>query len=222
MLSREERVARYMSHFDETANYKNIHLDWLAQNPNFKLFNDRSPIFETEYDYYKYLYNEKGEIISNKVSFLWYMEALTKKKRQEQKRQFEKQLVESILDIPTETNSWFVTIGFIKDNYRDQLAIECINKFFTYDWVLSCTAVLEFYTDEGWRPHLMMKVDIPAEYKTTRGRREKMTKSIVINYIWKSAGFTRKKILGGKEHVDVKPWAAHHNPYIELDKTEKK
>lgn len=224
--NRKLLVEHYMKAYDPDTDYKPVHLEWLGRKENkyFQEFSGKSDVFETEYDYYYYLYMkcDNRHNITNQWVYLRYCDHLTFNDRKNYRKDQEKELVSRMFSVPTESNYWFVTIGFQRENYRDVTAIECINKFLTYDWVLSCQLVMEFFTENGWRPHIMMKLEVPVEYKSQNNKIQKMTKYYVIHYIYKSSGFTRTGLLGGKEHIDCDVWQDRHNAYIELDKSEDK
>lgn len=223
-LTFKQRIENYMRDFDPDRDYKPVHLEWLDRHKDFNGHGTyKSQIFATEYDYYSHLYKDKGHMIPNKTVYIWYNEHITQSERQRQMREYEKARVKSYLQIPTENNRWFVTLSFCADNYSDEVAIGCLNKFFTYDWVAACEAVFEWHTESGWRPHLMMRLETPPEYTTSRGKKEKLTKSVLIRYIFKSAGWHRTGLVMKDNFVKVDPWReGDHIKYIMLDKCDDK
>lgn len=225
MLTRQQYLANSEAEYDPSIDYKERHLSWLLCNDKFVYVKTYSPPNEqiSELDSWTQIYRDHPEI-SNHSAFIHYIDYTTKTTRNALRRKHEAEMVSRVLAVTPTTNRWFVTIGFDREYYRDVTAIDCINKLFTnYDWIHSAEGVMEFFTETGWRPHFMMEVVIPAEYKTRRGKVEKMTKSLVIRYIGKSAGFRTTHLIGPTDKdVDVKAYQDYHQDYLQLDKADNK
>lgn len=216
-------ITRSEKFYDPTVDYKTRHLQWLARkdNKNFTLTVTRSDKVDqvSEWTHWNIVYTHHPHL-TNEFAYKMYMECVTKRDRDELVRKEEKEMVAQILEVQPETRKWFVTIGFDRENYRDCTAIDCINKLLTeYDWVTSAHGVMEFYGSTGWRPHFMIGMEIPVEYKSARGNIVKMCKSNVIKLLGKSAGFRRTKLIGPTDKdIQVEPFVQRYVPYLRLDK----
>lgn len=211
--------------YDESTNYKKKHLDFLMAQPATYRGHVRTIQSNyTDLEIMNELYNNPN--VTNMFAYGLYIKDIQKKYAKlyapkDEEKELAKKLFGKQLD--TSTNVWFVTIGFDKDNYTLPNALKSVDKFLTYDWVIHAELVMEFFTELGFRPHIMMRLETPKNYGQTRTGQEKtFYKSKVAETIFKSSDLRRYKLVGAVNHIDIKPFAEHHTKYLSLDKRDSK
>lgn len=156
---------------------------------------------------------------NNYVAWTFYANDFKRKHGKALRREMEKEEANKILGLAPvpDVKTWFVTVGFDKHNFTVAKGVKCVEQFLTYDWVVGCKIVMEFYGENGWRPHIMMRLNTP-----THIGKKKVCRSVLAECIFKSSGFRRYRILEALNHVDVKPFMSHHDKYLSLDKEDGK
>lgn len=192
-----------MEQFDETKNYKSIHLEWIKANRGFRPQRGIMPMYNTYLDEMTEMYNET--IKANKTAYVYLRDDYNWSKRS---RSINDEVAVLFGDKPIDNNpKFFVTFNFDEQLFNSQNVLKDLAKFMSKDWIKSLTGAFEYYTEKGHHPHLMMVISVN-KYKNKI--LDKMKESILAKYC-KSVNF-----------IDVKKWQPFHDDYVALDKDPKK
>jgi len=207
--------------YDPTEDYKKKHMDFFKEkdNENFRGHFNVKGWIQRDVEMIQQIH--QMENCTNYVAWTFYANDLVKKHGKQLRAKAEKEEACKLMGIqmPSENKQWFVTIGFEKTQFTVDKLLKCVTDFKAYDWVVKCKIVAEFFTEHGWRPHIMMRLETPPTY----GERKKpMCKSVLIEVIFKSSGFKRRGLVEAKNHIDIQPFLARHNEYLNLFKEESK
>lgn len=167
----------------------------------YATFNNKSELMTA--DEFNFMWNSTDD--PNYQAFLYttYYVAQLKKEKEQSK------IIKLLLGETSEP-SYFITIGFDKDNFSKKLFETWIHKLLDKRWYSEIKLIIEFYGKEGWRPHVHLKLNSP------------YSKSKIIDTLYGSSGF--KSLANSKNHIDVKYYNQEiHDNYLSGEKsTEKK
>jgi len=205
--------------YDPDVDYKKEHMAFLLspEQRNFRGHPKTKPWELSDAEMLEQIH--RMENCSNYVAYTFYANDLKMKYGKALRLRKEQEMANKILGVApvTEMKSWFITIGFVKDVFTVGKGVKCVERFLTYDWVSKCKIVMEFYTEHGWRPHIMMRLETPSHIG-----KKKACASVLVETIFKSSGFRVCKILEAKNHIEVKPFQPYHEKYLSLDKQDGK
>jgi len=190
-----------------------LHLEWIKKHPSFVPDIPLRAQFKTYYDDMQDFWTWNSKICPGAVPMManrWLLDDIRLMDTYEARLRAKK--VE--LGISDRKLEFFCTIGFNHQTYTIAKCVDVINKILSFDWVLKCRAVFEYYRENGEHPHVHFLI-------TTT-----LTKSKVIEKIWATGGI-KQIVLANRgikpsTFIDVKPAERAHHKYIMLDKQEKK
>jgi len=183
--------------------YKNAHLAWLNETKNFM------PKYPADYElpYIKvmaYLYHSKDfpqsmAKIMYDADQAWYYQS------KEIAKEVRKEILKTTL---VSSDYYFVSIGFNHMTWNAKDCIKAIQKILAQNWIIQGKAQFEYYREGGTHPHCHFFIET------------KDKKNEIIRQIFK--GGYMKKLIIGKNSIDVKEGTDYRNEYINLFKKEDK
>lgn len=197
-----------MKEFEEGIDYKTLHLQWLAANKGYRPKGwQQTPQYMSYYDQMNQMYYSSDAVIkSQKSAYLWFRDDY---RWQNCKSDIKQQAEDLFGKGDADVNEWFVTIGFNHQTFDPQKAHSYVTKLFEKEFVIDAYGTFEFHTETGEHPHFMFYLKSDCK---TKGR--------VVDRIFQSAG--SKKIILGKNFIDVRRFEARHTDYLNGNKSEDK
>jgi len=183
----------------------NAHLAWISQNPRFVPYNFVIIGSATYLDTMRELYcsRSRNYMSEDIVNRLFRGDLLHHQQTQSHITQLLKQINKD------DKNEFFITIGFNHQTYTISQCVKVIESILTFDWILSCRAVFEFYRENGEHPHVHFYITSCIKYR-----------SKIIEKLWATKGI--KQVCLKKSFIDCKNALEYHKKYIMLNKTESK
>lgn len=185
-----------------------LHLEWIKKNPSFvpelPLYPSCKTYFEDMVFFYKSCAETSTPENMTMLGNRWLADDIRLMQSYEQRLRDKKKE----LHLSDKKNVFFCTIGFNHQTFTIEKCVNVINAILSFQWVLSCRAVFEFYRENGEHPHVhfLITTDI--------------FKSKVVEKLWATKGI--KSIVLKKTFIDVKQALDVHHKYIMLEKQEKK
>ena len=185
------------------ADYKNAHLAWLKATPSFipKYSGDYSvPYLEVMSSLYRP--DTFPQAMARDMFYcdkIWFRES----------KQIAKEVEKEIEKLkPSSSDYYFVSIGFNHMTWNAKDCIKAIQKILSQNWIIQGKAQFEYYREGGTHPHCHFFIET------------KDKKNEIIRQIFK--GGYMKKLIIGKNSIDVKEGTDFRNEYINLFKTNDK
>ena len=183
--------------------FKNAHLAWLNDNPKF------IPKYPADYDmpYLKvmsYLYH--SEKFPQSMAEIMY--EADQKWLIDSKQigiEIKKKILKTTL---VSSDYYFVSIGFNHMTWNAKDCVKAIQKILSQQWIIQGKAQFEYYREGGTHPHCHFYIET------------KDKKNEIIRQIYK--GGYMKKLIIGKNSIDVKEGTEYRNEYINLFKKPEK
>ncbi len=192
-----------MEKFDETKNYKAIHLEWIKANKGFRPQRGVMSMYGSYLEEMTDMYNET--IKQNRTAYVYLRDDYNWKKSS---RSINDEVALMFGDKPADTNpKFFITFNFSEDLFNSEKVLKDLAKFMSKDWIKSLAGAFEYHTETGGHPHLMMVISVD-KYKNKM--LDKMKESILAKYCKDLA------------KIDVKRWQPFHDDYVAFDKDPKK
>lgn len=200
-----------VSKYDESCDYKQLHLQWILENPRFKPSVPVRTMFDTYHDEMKSMYYGPDAVYKlNRTAYILlgddYRQAVQPSKPATKQ-------VQMIFGNPQDTQiSYFVTFNFDTKLFKtpDILNIG-VSRFLKLSWLVSCYGVFEYHGQNN-HPHLMMRVTVDKNIIKNKGKlKDKLIQTSLYT-----------KFVSGVNFLDIKPFSPYHNDYLLLSKTESK
>lgn len=193
-----------MDGYDETKDYKKMHLEWIKANPRFRPLGGVSPNYPNYYSEIEDLY--RLTIKTNKSRYLFlrddYMHNKTSKS-------INAEVAEMFGDVPENNNpTYFVTFNWSDDNFKVDKILNALQKLFSKSWIDNAVGVFEYYGLNGNHPHFHSLIQVN-KHKTFGRFRDKIFQSAL--------GATLCK-----NFIDIKVARNYHTEYLEFDKRQEK
>lgn len=193
--------------YDETENYKYLHLEWIKANPNFKPRTSLSGGGTYLDEMRNMYYGEHAVIKSNKTAYIYLRDDYMWKNggRNDVLKKIEGMFGK------VQTNGWFVTFGFDPAKWNAQVALKGIDRLLNLDWVVKVYGVFEYYGSKGDHPHLHVIMHVDEKYN----KQYKMLKKLKETTLY-------TKLMSNPQNLDVKVLQEHHDSYLRGGKKESK
>lgn len=197
-----------MELYDDSIDYKALHLEWLKVHRSFRPKTNVVPIsfIGSYYDWMREMYYNGG-ISQNRSAYLWFRDDYRWNKKSKTIDQEAAAIFGDVVE--SDLNAWFVTLSFDPKRFESPLVLKSLHKFLEKSYVEECYAIFEYHTENGGHPHLHMKLKMD-KYKQ---------KSKVIEKVFQSP---LGKFLENKNFVDVKNFMPCHKDYLDYDKRPEK
>lgn len=189
-------------------NYKDAHLQWIANNPKF--VPQYPPKGLTYLEVMKSLYSQpEWNRPCDRMNDMALAMFVIDKKWQLMSTKISKMVDKKVQQlIPIPNGEWFVTIGFNHQTWSVDKCVKAIQKIMDMDWVVRCKANFELYRENGEHPHCHFYIET------------KECKSKILDKIWRPKYI--KELVLKKSFIDIKEAQEYHKKYIQLDKCEEK
>lgn len=196
-----------MEAFDESKNYKLIHLEWIKANRGFRPQRGIMPRFATYLDEMTEMY-ETGGIKQNKTAFIYLRDDYNWSKRS---KTIKDEVAEMFGDKPENNNPrYFITFNWSPDssNFDIPKILLGIERLYKKSWIDEAKGVFEYHGLHGNHPHFMCLIQVN-KYKTPSKIKEKIFESSLASTLQKN-------------FIDIKLGKAWHIDYVDLDKSDAK
>lgn len=195
-----------MDGFDETKDYRTLHLEWIKANRGFRPKSAYPLEYSSYYDYMVSLYSIT--LKQQKTAFLFLKDDYNWSKKS---KTVNNEVATMFGDsVNKNEDTWFITFNFNKDKFKPLDAIKAVQRLYIKDYVVEAYGVFEYHTENGAHPHFMTKLKLN-KYNKKGKILDKMAESSLA------------KFCDGKNFIDIKQFLPCHQDYLELDKaTEKK
>lgn len=191
-----------MDNFDETKDYKSLHLEWIKANRGFRPKTAYPAMFDSYFDFMSSMYYE-GTIKLQRTAFLYLKDDYNWLKRS---RSVNTEVAQLFGDKPdTLEKAFFITFNFDSKKFKADQVVKAVSKVFDKTWVDAAYGVFEYHTETGCHPHFMMKL-VVNKYDKKGKLLDKMAESCLA------------KFTSGKNFIDVRPFLKEHEDYLQLDK----
>lgn len=194
-----------MEEYDETKNYKMLHLEWIKTNRTFR---PKTGIPIGYFSYLEYMSELYDSTIKNqRTAYIYLKDDYKWSKRS---KSINEEVAIMFGDKPDNTaNTFFVTFNFCPTKFNPLDAVKFVNRIYDKSWVTSAYGVFENYTENGNHPHFMMRIVVD-KYNKKGKLLDKMLESSLA------------KLTSGRNFIDVKPYLKCHDDYLLLDKAVEK
>jgi len=202
-----------LSEYIPSEDYKQLHLQFIRENPRFKPY---TPVLEMyKGDYYKEMtalyYGTDAVYKLNKTAYTLVRDDYERCFGPIAKPATKK--LQLMFGKPEDTQiSYFVTFNFDTKLFKtpDILNIG-VSRFLKLSWLVSCYGVFEYHGQNN-HPHLMMRVTVDKNIIKNKGKlKDKLIQTSLYT-----------KFVSGVNFLDIKPFSPYHNDYLLLSKTESK
>lgn len=197
----------------DNADYKSLHLNWIRSHQSF--VPEISVWRPSNHAYF-------GNIVAPEVTYLEVMtdvyldERYTQewafynlRRDMEHHRNNTNALEKIMIDLgKSYEKTYFVTVGFNHQTFNPKTFIAYVETVKSFDWIKVFKAKFEIYRENGEHPHCHMKIEtaLPKSKIIEKLHRAKFGKTLILK----------------KEFIDVKPFCAYHEMYLEGNKKEEK
>lgn len=189
-----------MEEFDETKDYKLLHLEWLKANRGFRPKSGIPLNYNSYFEYIDELY--RHTVKQQRTAYLYLRDDYNWSKKSKTINQEIAVMFGDRVQDPT----FFITFNFDNAKFIPNKVVDCVKKLFDKSWVTDGYAVFEYYTETGNHPHVMMKLSV----------NKYQTKGKLLDKCFESA---LAKFTSGKQFIDIKPFQPCHQDYLQLDKS---
>lgn len=194
-----------MDGFEESKDYKSIHLEWIKSNRAFRPKLGIPLNYSSYLDYMSEMYTQT--IKNQKTAYLYLKDDYNWSKKS---KTIKDEVAIMFGDKPDKSdNTFFITFNFDNQKFDSSLILKATNKTLDKSWIDGYYAVFEYHTENGNHPHLMMRL-IVNKYNKKGKLLDKMFESPLAKY------------TGGKNFIDVRPYLKCHDDYLMLDKAVEK
>lgn len=190
-----------MEEFDESKDYKTLHLQWIKANRNYRPKGGIPLEYSSYYDYMASMY--QITLKQQKTAYLWLRDDYRWSKNSKTINQ-EVALMFGDKEEPV-GNTFFVTINMTDKLFDPDKALKAVSKLFEKSYIVYAYVVFENYTSNGSHPHIHAKL-VVNKYNC----KSKLIEKLYDSYLG--------KMVDGKNFIDVKPWLPIHKEYLEFDK----
>lgn len=194
-----------MESYDESKDYKQIHLEWIKANRSFRPKRGISPQFSNYFDEMVYTYGPEG-IKFNKTAYIYlrddfFFSQKSKTINDEVASMFGCKIVNS-------NPSFFVTFNWTDENFKFDKIHKSMLKLFSKSWIDNAKAVFEYNTTKGNHPHAHMVIQVN-KHKTFGRFKDKILQSCMASTL-------------AKNFIDIKLAQSYHQDYLDGDKRQEK
>lgn len=194
-----------MELFDETKDYKKLHIEWLKSKKGFRprggnplpqLYSSYIDFLEAMYYHTDGAYKHNSTAYLNlRDDYMWATKSTT--------------ILDEVAimfgDTPKNDNpSFFVTFNWADSNFNTSKILKGVDKLFSKSWIDNAEGVFEYYGLHDFHPHFHCVIQVN-KHKTIGRFRDKIFESALASTL-------------AKNFIDIKVARDYHLEYIDGDK----
>lgn len=193
-----------MEEFDESKDYKTIHLEWIKANRSFRPKNGIRLNYTTYFEDMQDLYRDG--VKQQKTAYLWLRDDYQWSKKS---KTINQEVAQMFGDEPINENpTFFITFNWSQDNFKIPSILTAIKKLFSKSWVDNARGVFEYHGLTNNHPHFMSLIQVN-KHKTFGRFKDKILQSSLAQTL-------------AKNFIDIKVAKSYHQDYLDLDKVNEK